>query len=102
MDITNSFLASQDFFCLLITFSNSLDPDQDQQNVSPDLDPNRLTLIVFLKVFFEKVNLEKSQHDDNKIIINKLAGKEFIPIYQIYVEHSSLVGRGLDWRLKGC
>ena len=33
---------------------------------------------------------------------NNLAGKEFIPIYQIYVEHSSLVGRGLDWRLKGC
>ena len=32
-------------FCrLLITFANSLDPDQDQQNVGPDLDPNRLTL----------------------------------------------------------
>ena len=24
--------------------ANSLDPDQDRQNVSPDLDPNRLTL----------------------------------------------------------
>ena len=32
-------------FCLLlITFSNRLDPDQDQQNVSPNLDPNCLTL----------------------------------------------------------
>ena len=28
---------------LLITFANSLDPDQDRQNVGPDLDPNRLT-----------------------------------------------------------
>ena len=29
---------------LLINFSNSFDPDQDQQNVGPDLDPNCLTL----------------------------------------------------------
>ena len=29
---------------LLITFANSLDPDQDRQNVSPDLDANWLTL----------------------------------------------------------
>ena len=27
----------------LITFANSLDPDQAQQNVGPDLDPNCLT-----------------------------------------------------------
>ena len=27
-------------YLLLITFANSLDPDQDQQNVGPDLDPN--------------------------------------------------------------
>ena len=40
----NSFLASGDFCHLLISFSNSLDPDQDGQNVGPDLDPNRLTL----------------------------------------------------------
>ena len=32
-----------DFCHLLITFANSLDPDQDQ-NVRPDLDLNRLTL----------------------------------------------------------
>ena len=25
-------------------FANSLNPDQDRQNVGPDLDPNRLTL----------------------------------------------------------
>ena len=30
--------------CLLITFANNLDPDQDRQNVGPDLDPNCLTL----------------------------------------------------------
>ena len=28
----------------LITFRNSLDPDQDRQNALSDLDPNRLTL----------------------------------------------------------
>ena len=37
-------LALGDFCRLLITFANSLDPDQDRQNVDPDLDPNRLTL----------------------------------------------------------
>ena len=29
---------------LLTTFAKSLDPDQDGQNVRPDLDPNRSTL----------------------------------------------------------
>ena len=29
--------------CLLITFANSLDPDQARQYVGPDLDPNFLT-----------------------------------------------------------
>ena len=40
----NPFLASGDLCRLLVVFANSLDPDQDQQNVSPDLDPNCLTL----------------------------------------------------------
>ena len=40
----NSFLASSNFNHLLIAFANSLDPDKDRQNVSPDLDPNHLTL----------------------------------------------------------
>ena len=35
----NSFLASG-----LLTLANSLGPDQDRLNDSPDLDPNRLTL----------------------------------------------------------
>ena len=40
----NSFLASGYLCYLLITFANSLDPDQDRQNVGPDLNPNGLTL----------------------------------------------------------
>ena len=40
----SSFFASSGFCHLLITLANSLDPDQDQLNVGPDLDPNSLTL----------------------------------------------------------
>ena len=42
MDIflLNSFLVSCHLCCLLLTFANSLDPDQDQHFVGPDLDPN--------------------------------------------------------------
>ena len=40
----NSFLAIGDFCCLPISFPNSLDPDQDRQNLGPDLDPIPLTL----------------------------------------------------------
>ena len=36
-------VASGDFCHLLITFANSLDPDQALQNVGPDLDPNCFT-----------------------------------------------------------
>ena len=36
--------ASGDFCHLLITFASSLDPDEAQQNVRPDLDPNCLLL----------------------------------------------------------
>ena len=42
--LSSSFLAGDDFCHLLITFANSLDPDQDRQYVGPDLDPNRLSL----------------------------------------------------------
>ena len=40
----NSFPTSGDFSRLMITFANSLDPDQVRQNVGPDLDPNCLTV----------------------------------------------------------
>ena len=49
----------------VITFANSLDPDQD-------LNP----LIVFLKDFCEKVNSEKA--DDNKSMKNYPASKELM------------------------
>ena len=61
------FLASGDFCHLLITFVNNLGPDQDQENVGPDLDPNHFDiLMVFLKESFEKVNFEKSQQIKTK------------------------------------
>ena len=41
--VFNSLPPSGNFCCLLITFANSLDPDQAQQNVGSDLDPNCLT-----------------------------------------------------------
>ena len=40
--VFNSLSPRGDFCCLLITFTNSLDPDQARQNVGPDLDPNCL------------------------------------------------------------
>ena len=41
--VFNSLPARGDICCLLITFANSLDPDQARQNLGPDLDPNCLT-----------------------------------------------------------
>ena len=40
-------------------WANSLEPDQARQNVGPDLYPNSLTLKVYLKIFFKKVDFEK-------------------------------------------
>ena len=40
----------------LITFANSLDPDQARQNVGPDLDPNCLTLLWYSwKIFLKEL-----------------------------------------------
>ena len=41
--IFNYLPASGNFCDLLITFANSLDPDQARQNAGSDLDPNCLT-----------------------------------------------------------
>ena len=49
-----------------VALANSLEPDQDRYNVGPDLDPNCLTLIVFMKEFLEKVNYEKNQQTTTK------------------------------------
>ena len=56
----NSFLTSSNFCGLLINIANRLDPDQERQYVGPDLDPSCLTLILFLKEFFEHVSFEKN------------------------------------------
>ena len=54
----NSFPASG-YFCHLITLANSLNPDQAQQNVRPDLDPNCLTLDGIPERFFLEKLIEK-------------------------------------------
>ena len=41
----NDMLAGDDVCFLLITFANSLDPDQARRFVGPDLDPNCLILL---------------------------------------------------------
>ena len=40
----NSFLASSNFLLSEEIFANSLEPDQERQNMGADLDPNHLTL----------------------------------------------------------
>ena len=63
-------LVNSNFCRLLITFANSLDPDQDRHNVGPDLNPNHLTLWwCSWKNFLKKWILKKST-DDNKSMKN--------------------------------
>ena len=66
--------------CCMITFANSLDPDQARRNVGPDLDPNCVTLMVYLKEFFEKVDFEKCQQL-TKSMPNYPEGKELTRIH---------------------
>ena len=50
---------------LLITFANSLDQDQEWQNVGPDLDPICITLSLYSqKNFLKKFILKKKSADD--------------------------------------
>ena len=50
--------------CLLTTIANSLDPDQDPENVGPDLDPNCLSLTHFLKkLILKKVSRRQGKHE---------------------------------------
>ena len=52
---------------LLITFANSLDPDQARQNVGPDLDQNCLTLWSYSwKNFSKKLILKKISRRQKK------------------------------------
>ena len=51
MDIFNSFYASGNLLSAdNLKFANVSDPEQDRQNIGPDLDPNRLKLIVLIKM----------------------------------------------------
>ena len=50
--IRRGFYLSLATLCMLMTFSNNLDPDQARQIVGPDLDPNCLTLMAFIVDFF--------------------------------------------------
>ena len=52
--ISISFFARGNFCCRLITFANSLDPDQDRQNVGPDLGPKCFDTDGVPKRFFRK------------------------------------------------
>ena len=61
LDKLNSFPASGEFCRLLLTFADSLGPDQAGQNIWPDLDPNCLTLMVFLKDFLKKLIKKKKK-----------------------------------------
>ena len=72
---------------LLINFANTLDPDQAQHFVGPDLGPNCLALMSFLKEFFENVKFENNQQT-TKNMQNYRAGALW------------LSGRVLDWRLR--
>ena len=95
----NSFPASVNFCRLLITLANSLEPDRARQNVGPDLDPNCLTLMEFLKDFFEKGDLKKNpqttkKKTKKKNMQNYPACKELVrrlypltPIHPFQVQH---------------
>ena len=48
-------IASSNFYHLLITSANSLDPDK--KNVGPDLDPNCLTPWWYCKKTFKELNM---------------------------------------------
>ena len=78
----NSFHASGDLCRLLIIFANSLDPDQAQQNVGPDLHPNCLTLWQYSwQIFFEKVKQKKKKkkkNPDDKKVCAKLPSMQII------------------------
>ena len=59
LSLIKSFFNIVSWCCLLISFANSLEPDQAGYNVGPDLGPNCLILIVFLKCFLEKDSFER-------------------------------------------
>ena len=64
------------YLSLLITFANSLDPDQAGHDVQPELDPNCLTLLSSLyKNFWKKLILKKNQQMTKKLEKNSEGAK---------------------------
>ena len=59
-----------------MTFAKSLQPDQAQHNVGPDLDPNCLTLTIYLKEVFKEADFEKKNSRRLKSRKNYTGGKE--------------------------
>ena len=53
---------------LLMTFANSLDPDQAPQNIVPDLDPNH-TNLVFVNKKEKNIHFEKKNQQTFKLLI---------------------------------
>ena len=78
----NYFPASGEYCRLLISFANSLDPDSDGQNVSPDLDLYRLTLALIVclkKACFE----ETSAHDNKKHVTLPCMQRVLNPAFEV-------------------
>ena len=65
-------------FCHLITFANSLDPDQARHNVGPDLDSSSLTPLWYFCLFFLKVDFEEISRRQKRTMENYPACKELM------------------------
>ena len=77
----NSFYASGDVCRLLITFANSLDPDQARRFVEPDMDPNCLALWLYSwKIFSEKLIKKNPQTTKKLAKITQHAKSKISPI----------------------
>ena len=110
----NSFPTSSNFCRLLITFANSLDPDQARQNVGPDLDPNYLTLwwyswkICFWKKFKKNILRRQKKHAKLPSMQRVKGGNTVLnwsyAFYRTYslVRLHSAVGSESACRSRGC
>ena len=78
----NSLPATHDFCSLLITLANSLNADQDRQNLGPALDPNHDTMMVLMKDFSFQVYFKKKSADDNISMKNYPACKELKHVHK--------------------
>ena len=71
-------MLSRDFCHLLITFANSLDPDQDQLNVGPQSGYNQLdtlkVFLIFFKNHYEKKDQQTTKYGENLPSLQELIG----------------------------